>query len=107
MRSVRSEGTAPEEAARLVARLSGVPFRVNARDLPGSPDVVFPTEKVALFVNGCFWHRHRCARGRVEPRTNAEFWAEKFARNVRRDAIARRRLREMGWKVETIWECEA
>lgn len=107
MASIRSDGTRPERAARLMARLSGLDYRVNARDLPGSPDVVFDAERVALFVHGCFWHRHAaCGRGRSLPSTHRAFWERKFERNCRRDRRAYRRLRELGWTVEVLWECE-
>lgn len=106
MRSIGRENTKPERAARLVARLSGVPCRTNARDLPGSPDIVFDAERVAVFVHGCFWHRHaRCARASI-PHSNRAFWERKFVANCRRDRKAYRRLRELGWTVEIVWECE-
>jgi len=107
MSFIRGSGAAPERAARIVARHSGLPHRINARDLPGSPDIVFPTEKVALFVHGCFWHRHAgCQAGSSSPKSNRQFWERKFLKNVARDAEIKRRLRAMGWKVEVIWECE-
>lgn len=106
MRSIPRTGTAPERAARTLARLSGLRYRLNASGLPGSPDLVFPTERVAVFVHGCFWHRHSCPRGRRVPAVNVAFWTDKFANNVRRDRDVVRRLRELGWEVVIMWECE-
>lgn len=107
MRRVHRDGTRPEMIARTVARLSGIPFRVNARDLPGSPDIVFDSERLAVFVHGCFWHRHTgCERGRRTPRIHHAFWEHKFELNVRRDRRAVRRLEDLGWRVEILWECE-
>jgi len=106
MRGIPRAGTAPERAARAIARLSGLPYRINSSGLPGSPDLVFPTERIAVFVHGCFWHRHTCARGRRVPATNTAFWTDKFSANRRRDRRVTERLRAMGWEVVTMWECE-
>lgn len=106
MRSIRGSGTRPEMRARLVASLSGLEYRVNDRDLPGSPDIVFPRERLAVFVNGCFWHRHAGCPRATSPKSNVHFWETKFRANVRRDRAARRRLRAMGWEVAVLWECQ-
>lgn len=105
MAKVRSRGTAPEK--RLIAFLQarGLVFGLNAKDLPGCPDIVFRRKKVAVFVNGCFWHGHPgCARAKL-PKTNNERWHQKVVANVRRDRRVRATLREDGWSALTIWEC--
>lgn len=85
----------------------GLRFRLHRSDLPGKPDLVFPKHGVVVFVHGCFWHRHAgCAKAST-PKTKSEFWREKFRRNVKRDRQTDRRLRELGWRVEVIWECES
>ena len=84
----------------------GLRFRLHRKDLPGSPDLLFPKRKTALFVHGCFWHRHENCPRATTPKTNADYWNEKFRRNVERDEETRKRLEEGGWKVLVIWECE-
>src|SRR5262245_55702681 len=106
MAAVRSRDTAPERRVRAAAQRLRRVFRRHAADLPGCPDLVFDRARVAVFVHGCFWHQHTCKRGRRTPGTNREYWLAKFGRNVRRDKLARRRLRGRGWHVLTIWECQ-
>jgi DNA mismatch endonuclease (patch repair protein) len=84
----------------------GLRFRIHRRDLPGSPDVVFPSRRVAIFVHGCFWHRHPGCRLAAIPKTRSEFWSAKFQTNVVRDHLANKKLVELGWRVAIIWECE-
>lgn len=106
MRAVKSKNTSPEKRVRSTAHRLGLRFRLHRKDLPGSPDLLFPKKKTALFVHGCFWHRHEnCARA-TTPKTNVDFWREKFRRNVERDRETRRKLEETGWRVLVIWECE-
>lgn len=105
MASVRQSGTAPELALRKALHALGFRFRVNARHLPGRPDIVLPKYGVALFVHGCFWHGHRCAAGRA-PATNRNYWIDKLAANRRRDQRNTAALRELGWHVWVAWECE-
>ena len=111
MRAVRSKDTAPELAVRRLAHALGYRFRLHRRDLPGSPDLVFPGRRKVIFVHGCFWHRHGlggtggCPRGRSTPATRRDFWEAKFARNVARDRRARRLLNADGWGVMVVWEC--
>ncbi len=84
----------------------GLRFRVRNRDLPGSPDIANRSKKWAVFVHGCFWHRHvGCSRA-TTPKRNAEFWAEKFERNRERDRSVVREMRKMGFTVAIVWECE-
>jgi DNA mismatch endonuclease (patch repair protein) len=106
MRAVKGKNTKPEQAVRSLLHSLGYRFRLHRRDLPGSPDIVFPGRKAAIFVHGCFWHSHTCSRGSRMPKANADYWAGKLARNKARDATARAALKALGWRVLTVWECE-
>jgi DNA mismatch endonuclease (patch repair protein) len=107
MKSVRTRGTRPELAVRSALHRAGFRFRVNRRDLPGSPDVILPKWRVALFVHGCFWHScPHCDRGRRRPKANADAWATKLAQNTERDRRMAARLEALGWRVETVWQCQ-
>ena len=106
MAAVRSANTKPEMRVRSAAHKLGLRFRLHKKELPGTPDLVFLSMRVALFVHGCFWHRHDCARGRLLPETNADFWREKTGRNVERDRRVRAELLALGWKPVVIWECQ-
>jgi DNA mismatch endonuclease (patch repair protein) len=107
MRRVRQRGTKPEDEVAAVLRDLGICFRRNVSTLPGSPDFANKTRKWAIFVNGCFWHRHKgCVRA-TTPKHNRAFWLAKFAANVVRDKAKTRLLRGMKFKVIVIWECEA
>lgn len=107
MRRVRGKDTQPEMMVRRLAHSLGYRFRLHRRDLPGSPDLVFPGHRAVVFVHGCFWHQHDCRRGARRPRSNADYWHPKLARNVERDTEARQRLEGLGWRVMVVWECEA
>jgi DNA mismatch endonuclease (patch repair protein) len=106
MGRIRGKGTKPEYAVRRAAHGMGYRYRLYRSDLPGSPDLVFPSRRVALFVHGCFWHRHAGCRFCYKPKSNVEFWKKKFKNNVLRDKRTRRELEKMGWQVAVIWECE-
>jgi DNA mismatch endonuclease (patch repair protein) len=106
MRAVKGRDTGPERAVRAVLRRFAPGYRLNRRDLPGSPDVAFLGRRKAIFVHGCFWHGHDCARGARAPKANAEYWAKKIARNRARDAAALAALAAIGWTTLTLWECE-
>jgi len=106
MRSVRQKDTGPETLLRKALHARGFRYRKNLRSLPGSPDLVFPGRRAVIFVHGCFWHRHPGCRRATTPKSNAEFWQEKFQRNVERDACNVALLREGGWRVGVVWECE-
>jgi DNA mismatch endonuclease (patch repair protein) len=106
MSRIRGKGTKPELLVRSAAHRLGFRFRLHVRKLPGSPDLVFPRKKIALFVHGCFWHRHQGCRYCYVPKSNIQFWREKFKKNVLRDRRVRTGLEEMGWRVAIIWECE-
>ncbi|AWM76314.1 very short patch repair endonuclease [Phenylobacterium parvum] len=106
MRRVKARGTGPElKVRRLLTRL-GARYRLHRADLPGRPDIVLPGRRLAVFVHGCFWHGHDCARGARVPEARREYWTAKVAGNRARDARNLSALAEAGWRVETIWECE-
>jgi DNA mismatch endonuclease (patch repair protein) len=107
MRAVKSRDTAPERQVRRAAHALGLRFRLGRSDLPGKPDLVFPSRRVALFVHGCFWHGHDCPRGARMPQNNRAYWQAKIARNMARDKASLANLRKLGWKPAVIWECEA
>ena len=106
MRAVKSRDTAPERAVRKIVHRMGYRFSLRRNDLPGKPDLAMPKYRVAIFVHGCFWHGHRCARGAREPKTNVAYWRAKVARNRARDVRVRAELRRRGWRVLTIHECQ-
>jgi DNA mismatch endonuclease (patch repair protein) len=106
MRRVKGRGTGPELKVRRVLWSLGARYRLNRKDLPGSPDLALAGRRLAIFVHGCFWHGHDCARGARVPKANREYWLGKVARNRARDARASAALAEAGWRVETVWECE-
>lgn len=106
MSKVRGKDTDPEMRVRRTAHRLGYRFRLHRSDLPGRPDLVFPKLRTAIFVHGCFWHRHASCSRATMPKTRAEFWASKFARNVARDAAAVKALEAANWRVFIIWECE-
>lgn len=107
MSRIRSKNTSPEKAVRSLLHTMGYRFRLHVRNLPGTPDVVLPKYKTVLFVNGCFWHRHPNCAFAYSPKTRTEFWQRKFAENVARQNRVNEELQAMGWRVVTIWECEA
>lgn len=107
MARVPSQGSTPERRVRTVLRALGkTGYRLHRKDLPGTPDISFIGQRLAIFVHGCFWHGHDCKRGAREPKTNADYWRAKIARNIRRDAENRDALTELGYRIVTIWECE-
>lgn len=106
MRAVKGKDTKPEIALRKALHRLGYRYRLNVRDLPGKPDLVFPKHRAVLFLHGCFWHGHGCKRGRRVPKTNRAYWTEKIARNRARDKKNAAALKALGWRVITIWECE-
>lgn len=106
MARVRAKDTGPERALRRALHAKGLRYRLHAQALPGKPDIVFAGARVAVFVHGCFWHGHDCARGSRRPKTNAAYWAAKIARNRSRDVANIEALRDTGWRVEIVWTCE-
>lgn len=106
MQAVKSKDTSIEMRVRRWLYAQGYRYRLHKRDLPGCPDIVFSGRKKAIFINGCFWHGHPCARGKRVPKSNTDYWTKKIFRNRARDASALQRLDELGWKALVIWECE-
>lgn len=105
MQAVRSKDTGPEKIVRALIRKMGYRCHLHAKDLPGSPDLVFRSQCCVIFVHGCFWHLHRCRLGRP-PRSNLDFWGPKLRKNSERDIRVSRELRKAGWRVLTIWQCQ-
>lgn len=106
MSRIRSKDTKPEKVVRSLLHCNGYRFRLHRRDLPGNPDIVLPKYKTAIFVHGCFWHRHQNCKFAYTPKSRVEFWERKFRENIRRDERARKQLIELGWHVIVVWECE-
>lgn len=106
MSRIRGKDTKPELALRKVLHGLGFRYRLNVPNLPGKPDIVFPRYKTVVFVHGCFWHRHPGCKIATTPKSNTEFWIQKFEKNKERDARARKALEESGWRVLVVWECE-
>src|SRR5271166_1928147 len=105
MRAVPRKNSKPEMIVRRALHRLGYRFRLHRVDLRGTPDIVLPRFRLAIFVHGCFWHRHPDCRLASSPRTRVEFWQAKFERNIHRDAAAERALRDLGWDVLVLWEC--
>ena len=106
MSRIRNKNTKPEELVRKFLFSQGFRYRKNDARLPGKPDIVLPKHKTVIFVNGCFWHKHEGCKYFVWPKNNAEFWHEKILSNVERDLHDYERLRQMGWNIIVVWECE-
>ena len=106
MSRIRNRDTTPEMIVRRMAHRLGFRFRLHRKDLPGSPDIVFPRHRAVIMVHGCFWHRHSGCKHASSPQTRVRFWEEKFKGNVVRDRRNETALRELGWRVMVIWECE-
>lgn len=106
MRAVKSADTTPELLVRRLAHKMGYRFRLHRKDLPGKPDLVFPGMHKAIFVHGCFWHGHDCARGARVPKGNRDYWLKKISRNRERDREACAALTGTGWRTTVLWECE-
>jgi DNA mismatch endonuclease (patch repair protein) len=107
MRRVRRRDTSPERAVASALRALGLAYRKNVKTLPGSPDFANKRRRWAVFVHGCYWHRHRGCKRATVPKHNRAFWETKFAANRKRDAAAIRELRRRGFKVVVVWECQA
>jgi DNA mismatch endonuclease (patch repair protein) len=106
MSRIRGKDTRPELALRSLLHRSGYRFRLHDGSLPGRPDIVMPKYRTAIFVNGCFWHRHQDCRLAYTPVSRTEFWVGKFAATVERDSRNAEALKRLGWKVLIVWECE-
>jgi DNA mismatch endonuclease (patch repair protein) len=105
MRAVKSQDTGPELAVRRLLREFAPGYRLHRADLPGKPDIVYGKRKLAIFVHGCFWHGHDCARGARMPKANAEYWRGKIERNRARDARNLEALAALGWRTVVVYEC--
>lgn len=105
MAGIRGRDTRPELELRRALHALGFRFRLQSKDLPGRPDILLPGRRAAIFVHGCFWHRHRGCRFSTTPATRREFWNEKFAANLARDERNTAALRALGWRVAIVWEC--
>lgn len=106
MSRIRGKDTRPEILVRSLLHSLGYRFRLNRRDVPGKPDIVLPKYRAAIYVHGCYWHRHPECDLAYTPKSNLEFWSKKFARNIERDAEVSAALQATGWKQIVIWECE-
>lgn len=105
MSSIRGKNTKPERLLRSLLFARGFRYRLHVTTLPGSPDLVFPKHRAAVFVHGCFWHRHEGCRYTASPKANEDFWRQKFHENVARDSRHTATLRALGWRVAVVWEC--
>jgi DNA mismatch endonuclease (patch repair protein) len=105
MAGIRSKNSVPEMVVRRALFAAGFRFRLHRRDLPGTPDIVMPSRRVAIFIHGCFWHAHRGCRYAKLPATRTDFWATKLQANVVRDGKAVESLNALGWRVLCVWEC--
>lgn len=106
MSQVHQKDTKPEMVVRRLAHALGYRFRLHRKNLPGTPDLVFPRRRKAILVHGCFWHGHDCARGQRLPKANTNYWVAKIGRNIVRDAAVVEALKAADWQVLTVWECE-
>lgn len=105
MSGIKGKNSRPEILVRHLLFASGYRFRLHRRDLPGTPDIVMPGRKIAIFVHGCFWHFHHGCRFAKMPTTRADFWKAKLETNAQRDQRSIEKLQEMGWRVLCVWEC--
>jgi len=106
MACISSKNTKPEKLVRSLLHGLGYRFRIHDRNLPGSPDIVLPKYKTVIFVHGCFWHRHRGCKRCSTPSSNKNYWLSKFEHNIQKDRRNKTQLKKLGWRVETIWECQ-
>jgi DNA mismatch endonuclease (patch repair protein) len=102
----KNKGTSPELFVRKLISSQKFRYSSHRKDLPGCPDIVFPKRKKVIFINGCFWHRHMCKKGRSMPETRKKFWQQKFKRTIERDKRNKNELKKLGWKILIIWECQ-
>lgn len=105
MRGIKGKNTKPEIELRKLLHNAGFRYRLHRKDLPGKPDIVLPKWNAAIFVHGCFWHRHPGCSLTTTPSTREEFWKQKFEANMERDARNREALLDIGWRVAIVWEC--
>ena len=106
MSRIRSINTSPEKIVRSLLHRKGYRFSLHRKNLPGKPDIVMPRHKTIIFVHGCFWHQHRGCKRSNMPKSNIGYWKGKLKQNVIRDSKRKQKLKSLGWKIITIWECE-
>ncbi len=106
MAAVSSKNTKPEMAVRSIVHKLGYRYRLHSADLPGKPDLVFPSRGKVIFVHGCFWHRHPRCRYASQPKTHVTFWKDKFHTNLARDRRVQAELKKLGWEILIVWQCE-
>ena len=106
MSKIRSKNTKPEITVRSKLHKAGYRFRLHVKGLPGKPDIVLPKYNTIIFINGCFWHRHKGCKYAYKPKTRVDFWKKKLNRNIKRQGEVIKELRDLEWKVLVIWECE-
>ncbi|MBW1940306.1 MAG: DNA mismatch endonuclease Vsr [Deltaproteobacteria bacterium] len=106
MSRIRSADTKPELIVRSLLHRMGYRFRLHQKNLPGKPDIVLPKYKTVIFVHGCFWHRHEECKYAYMPKSRRKFWNDKFKANIERDKTVKQQLKNLGWKVNIVWECE-
>lgn len=106
MSRIKSTNTKPELIVRSMLHKLGYRFRLKSKILPGKPDIILPKYKSVIFVHGCFWHRHKNCKYAYNPKSNKKFWDTKFQNNVKRDTFVKKAIKELGWKVIVIWECQ-
>lgn len=106
MSRIGNKNTKPEMIVRKFLFSKGLRFRLHDKKLPGNPDIILPRYRTLIFVNGCFWHAHKGCKYFVIPRTRTQWWTEKIMTNIERDRLNHRELRDSGWRVIVIWECE-
>jgi DNA mismatch endonuclease, patch repair protein len=106
MQAVKSKDTKPEWIVRRLLHTAGYRYRLHVAQLPGKPDIVFPTRHKIILVHGCFWHGHTCKRGARLPHSNTEYWQQKISKNCARDLHTKKLLTKAGWAIHTVWECE-
>lgn len=106
MSRIRGKDTSPEKRVRSELHRMGYRFRLHYKDLPGNPDIVFVSRRIALFVHGCFWHRHRGCKNCTTPTNNRKFWLDKLEGNASRDKRSRDALHKLGWRTIIVWECQ-
>lgn len=106
MSRIKGKDTKPELVLKRLLRALGFRFKTHVTTLPGKPDIVFASHRLAIFVHGCYWHSHNCRRGRSTPKSNATFWKRKRGETKLRDRSNIRKLRRNGWKALVLWECQ-
>lgn len=105
MKSIGQKNTKPEWIVRRLLHRLGYRFRLHRKDLPGTPDIVFYGRRKAIFVHGCYWHGHNCSKGKL-PKSNRDYWVPKIQKNQERDARKERELRDTGWDISIVWQCQ-